>query len=94
MSPIAHLIGSWLVAAATMDNPRDRRLVTLAGILPDADGLGMVADVTKHLVTGQELNFLYYQKFHHFWLHGWPGALLIAGILASFTNQRWRVALW
>lgn len=39
MSPIAHFMGSWLVAAATLDKPRDRRLVTLAGILPDADGL-------------------------------------------------------
>ena len=93
MSPIAHFIGSWLVAAATVDNSRDRRLVTLAGILPDADGLGMGVDMIKHLTTGQELNFLYYQNFHHLWLHGWPGALLFAGVLTAFANQRWRVAL-
>jgi len=93
MSPIAHFIGSWLVATVAVNNPRDRRLVTLAGILPDADGLGMLVDMAKSITTGQEMNFLYYQKFHHLWLHGWPGALLVAGTLASFANQRWRVAL-
>lgn len=93
MSPIAHFIGSWLVAAAATNNPRDRRLITLAGVLPDLDGLGMVVDVAKAVSTGQETNFHYYQKFHHLWLHGWPGALLVALILACFARQRWRVAL-
>ena len=70
MSPISHFSGSWLVAAATTNNVRDRRLVTLAGVLPDLDGLGMVVDVVKSLSPGQEMNFYYYQKFHHIWLHG------------------------
>lgn len=94
MSPIAHFVGSWLIAAATTDNPRDRRLVTLAGILPDLDGLGIVVDVAKSLVNGQEATFSYYQKFHHLWLHGWPGALVVAAFLAGFAQQRWRVAAW
>ena len=94
MSPITHFIGSWLVASVTVNNPRDRRLVTLAGIIPDADGLGMVADVVKSLVSGQELAFPYYQRFHHLWLHGWPGALLAAVLLASLGRQRLRVGFW
>jgi len=93
MSPITHFIGSWLVAAAIVNNPRDRRLVTLAGVLPDLDGLGMVVDVVKSLASGHELNFHYYQKFHHLWLHGWPGALLVAVVLAAFARQHWRVAV-
>lgn len=94
MSPITHFMGSWLVASATMDNPRDRRLVTLAGIIPDADGLGIIVDVLKSLVTGQEPAFTYYQRFHHLWLHGWPGALLVAVLLASLGRQRLRVGFW
>jgi len=94
MSPIAHFVGSWLVAAAAVENRRDRRLVTLAGILPDLDGLGMVADVAKSLVTGQENTFAYYHKFHHLWLHGWPAALIVAAVLAGLAQQHWRVALW
>ena len=94
MSPITHFIGSWLVASATVNNPRDRRLVTLAGIIPDVDGLGIAADVVHSLVSGQELTFPYYQRFHHLWLHGWPGALLTTVLLASFGRQRLRVGLW
>jgi hypothetical protein len=94
MSPLTHFMGSWLIASATMNNARDRRLVTLAGIIPDVDGVGMVVDVVKSLVTGQELAFVYYQRFHHVWLHGWPGALLVAVLLASFGRQRLRVGLW
>ena len=45
MSPLTHLVGSWLIAVATTDNPRDRKLVTWAGVLPDADGLGVIPDV-------------------------------------------------
>lgn len=91
MSPIAHFVGSWLVATAVVDNPRDRRLVTLAGILPDADGLGIVVDVARSLTTGQEATFHYYHQFHHLWLHGWPAALLVAVVLAAWARQRWRV---
>jgi hypothetical protein len=92
VSPIAHFIGSWLVAAATTNNVRDRRLITLAGVLPDLDGLGLLADVASAAVAGKETNFEYYHKFHHLLLHGWPGALLIAGALMLFAKQRWRVA--
>ena len=35
MAPITHFLASWIIAAKTTDNPRDCRLVTLAGILPD-----------------------------------------------------------
>jgi hypothetical protein len=93
MSPLTHLVGSWLVAAVATDNPRDRRLVTLAGVIPDADGLGLAGDAAKALVSGQEITFAYYQHYHHLLLHGWPAALVIAGILAACGRRRVRVAL-
>ena len=92
MSPAAHFIGSWLVGVAMADNPRDRRLITLAGMLPDVDGLGMVADVARAAISGQELNFEYYHRFHHLWCHGWPAALVFTGVLVGFARKRWRVA--
>lgn len=87
-------MGSWLVAAVAVKNPRDRRLVTLAGILPDADGLGIVADIFQALASGRETSFQNYARFHHLWCHGWPAALVFAVVLAGFARQRWRVALW
>jgi inner membrane protein len=94
MSPLTHFVGSWLVAAATTANPRDRRLVTLAGVLPDLDGLGAVVDVVRAWTSGRELNFDYYQHYHHLLLHGWPGALLVSVALMGFARERWRVLFW
>lgn len=92
MSPITHLFASWLVAAKTTDNLRDRRLVALSGLAPDLDGLGIAADFTRHALQGGE-DFFYYQKFHHTLLHGVFGAALIALVLACFAERRGRVLL-
>ena len=92
MSPVTHLFASWLIAAKTTDNPRDRRLVTLSGILPDLDGAGIVADFAKQIFQGGD-DFHYYQLYHHFLLHGIFGAAIISTVLACFAHNRWRVAV-
>ena len=91
MSPLTHLVGSWLVAMATTNNPRDRKLVTWAGVLPDADGLGVVPDVVGSWISGKECTFQYYQQYHHVLLHGWPGAVAVSLLLTLFARQHWRV---
>ncbi len=91
MSPITHFIGSWLIASTVSNNPRDRRLITLAGVIPDADGMGIVIDFAKNLTSHHEPTFPYYQQYHHVLFHGWPGALFVALIFASLARQRWRV---
>jgi len=91
MSPLTHLVGSWLIASATTNNPRDRKLVTIAGVLPDADGLGVVADVVGSFVSGKECTFYYYQTYHHLLLHGWPAAVTVSVLLTFFGKQKWRV---
>lgn len=93
MSPVVHLIGSWLVASATTNNPRDRKLVTLAGVLPDADGLGIIPDVVGSLISGKECTFHYYQTYHHLLLHGWPAAIVVSILFALYAEQRQRVLL-
>ena len=59
MSPETHLLASWIIAAKTTDNARDCRLVTLAGILPDADGLGLIADIVSNLFGGRQTHFYF-----------------------------------
>jgi hypothetical protein len=90
MSPVAHLVGSWLVAVAATDNARDRKLVTLAGVIPDADGLGILVDWTRAALSGEPATYNWYQQHHHLLLHGWPGALAVAVALTCFANKRWR----
>ncbi len=69
MSPLTHLLASWIIAAKTTDNPRDCRLVTLAGILPDADGLGLVVDMANNQLRHTDTYF-YYPEYHHWLMHG------------------------
>lgn len=92
MSPITHLLASWIIAAKTTDNPRDCRLVTLAGLAPDLDGLGLAADVICNGLnhTG---SFHYYQTYHHYLLHGIAGAAFLAVLLAAMARCRWKVLL-
>ncbi len=91
MSPVTHLLASWLIAAKTTDNPRDCRLVTLAGVLPDADGAGLAVDLTSKYFLGHETTL--FTDYHHWLLHGLFGSLLITAILTCFSRSRWRVAL-
>jgi len=91
MNPETHLLASWVIAAKTTNNQRDCRLVTLAGILPDADGVGIVPDLLG-LLFGCKQTF-YYAEYHHYVLHGIFGAILITCLLTCFARQKLRVAL-
>jgi hypothetical protein len=89
MSPLTHLLASWVVATKTTDNLRDRRLVTWAGVAPDLDGLGIVLDAAKGgFTTGK---FYYYPQYHHWLTHGLPAALACAILFALFARRHWRV---
>ena len=91
MNPETHLLASWVIGAKTTDNARDCRLVALAGILPDLDGLGLVLDAFNGAIHGRRT--LYYQNYHHYLLHGLFGGLLIALVLTCFARRKLRVAL-
>lgn len=75
MNPIVHAELSWLGAWKLVDR-RDRILVTVAGVLPDLDGLTLLA--------GEEA----YGKWHHVLTHGIVSALAISTVLAVFAKKR------
>jgi inner membrane protein len=91
MSPLTHLVASWIVAAKTTDNLRDRRLVTLAGVAPDLDGLGLLIDYAKGAFTSG--HYHYYPKYHHWLAHGLPAAEVCSALMATLALRRSRV-LW
>ncbi len=78
MNPIVHAELSWLGAQKLLDR-RDRVLITLAGVLPDLDGLT--------LLGGEEL----YGKWHHVLTHGVFSALVICATLALMAKRKWAV---
>jgi inner membrane protein len=89
MSPETHLFASWLAGTRTTRTERDLRLAALAGILPDADGLGLLVD-WANAGFGRRPTY-YYAEYHHVIFHGLPGAIIIALALSVFATDRWRV---
>jgi len=87
---VTHLLVGWTVAEHTTKSPRDRMLITWASVLPDLDGLGLIADMVAGWTGG---TIQWYDRFHHILLHGLPGALLATAILACFAEQRTRAAV-
>ena len=92
MSPVTHLLASWVLAAKAVKDPRDVRLVTLAGIAPDLDGAGLLVDMARNAFTGGE-HFPLYQHYHHYLLHGIAGGAIMAILLTAFAKRRWKVLL-
>jgi hypothetical protein len=90
MSPVTHLLASWLIATKTTNNPRDCRLVTLAGLAPDLDGLGLLGDMIRNGLTNSD-SYNLYQTWHHYLLHEAAGGLLIAVSAFAFAHHRWKV---
>lgn len=78
------------MAVAATNNPRDRKLVTWAGVAPDVDGLGLIPDLIGSWISGKECTFHYYHAYHHLLMHGWPGAVLVSILFAFFARQKWR----
>jgi len=89
MSPITHLLVSWVVANAAPLNRKERALVTLAGVIPDIDGLGIVAEV---LTRDAERPLDWWSQYHHILCHN-IGFGLVVGLGAwLLASRRWVTA--
>jgi hypothetical protein len=82
MTPGAHLLVGWLCTVPALRHARDRRIVALAGIAPDLDGLGMVAD--KLTSGGTSL----FEVLHHTFGHNIFAALVIGGVASSLAKSQ------
>ena len=90
MSPITHFLTGWVVANSTQLNRRDRILVTLAGIVPDLDGLGIVAEIA----TENTSNFLpWWSQYHHVLCHNIGFGLMVTVTVFLASVRRWTSAL-
>ena len=90
MSPITHFLAGWLVANAGRLERRDRTLVTLAGIAPDADALGVVPEI----LTRQSTRPLpWFSEYHHVLAHNLAFGLLIALAVFALARRRCEAAL-
>ncbi len=86
MSPVTHFLTGWVIANSVSLERRDRALVTLAAVIPDVDGLGIVADV----VTRQSQHPLDWFGSYHHALHTFLFAFVVTVVSYLLATQRRR----
>ncbi len=79
MSPLIHAEVGWLIAQP-LPRRRDRVVVTVASVIPDVDGLG--------LVVSEQL----YADWHHRLAHGVIAAVVVTLAAAAVCSPRSRLA--
>jgi len=85
MSPVTHLFIGWLTANTVQVNRRERIMITIAGIIPDADGLVIVGD----FLSGRGKDQLeLWTTYHHVLGHNIGFAFLV--VLAVYLLARTR----
>jgi hypothetical protein len=85
MSPVTHLLLGWTVANTAKLEKRDRLLVTIAGVIPDLDGLGVIPEA---LTRGTSHEILWWTNYHHVLGHNLWFGLLCAGLAMLLARQR------
>src|ERR1700731_3231130 len=89
MSPVTHFLTGWVLANAADLNRRDRALVTLPAVVPDVDGLGIVAEIlTRH----SQHPLLWFSQYHHA-LHTLFFALFVSVCAFFLSNRGWVSAI-
>jgi inner membrane protein len=91
MSPITHFFMGWVVANSSPSlTKRERAMVTWASVVPDVDGLGIVAEQqTQH--SAHPLNW--WSDYHHVLGHNIGFALAVTIVAAVFARHKLTTAL-
>src|SRR3990172_2420889 len=88
MSPITHLLTGWLVANSSRRFGRKERImVTAAGLIPDVDGFGVIAEA---LTRNGDKPLLWWSNYHHVLGHNLLFGLFVT-LVAFLLTARNRV---
>jgi inner membrane protein len=89
MSPVTHFFTGWVLANCAPLARRDRALVTLASMIPDVDGLGLVPQL---LTANSAHPLMWFSRYHHS-LHTLVFALAISLLAFAMARRKWLTAL-
>ena len=90
MSPVTHFLIGWVAGAAAGLERRERVLVAIAGVAPDADGLGIVPEL---LTRNSSHPLPWFSEYHHVLFHNLTFALALTLLFALLARrQRWKAA--
>lgn len=85
MNPAIHFLAGWLIANADHLERRDRTLVTLAAVIPDADGLGILTGIASQ---DQGAGLDLYGQYHHVLAHNVFFGLLLAAAVYILSKKK------
>lgn len=89
MSPVTHFLSGWVLANCARLDRKERALVTLACVVPDVDGLGIIPEL---LTRNSAHPLLWFTLYHHS-LHTLAFALIVAALSFAFASQKWKTAI-
>jgi hypothetical protein len=89
MSPITHLLVGWVTANAGNLTQRERAAVTIAGVIPDVDGLGIVAEIATR---NSSHPLLWWSEYHHVLGHNIGFCLVVTIVGFAVATKRWLTA--
>jgi hypothetical protein len=90
MNPASHFLISWAVANTAEISRRDRILVTLAGVVPDFDGVGIIAEL---LTENTSTPLIWYSRYHHVLGHNLLLSLILVMAVFLLSVRRWISAI-
>jgi inner membrane protein len=90
VNPVEHFLIGWTVAASAPIERRDRAIVVIAGVIPDIDGLGMLAEIPTR---GTRYELLWWTDYHHVLTHNIGFAVLCTVAAFALARSRWLTAL-
>jgi hypothetical protein len=89
MSPVTHLLISWLIAEIPPGLTRkDKAAITVSGVIPDIDGIGAIAE---YITRDNADPLRWFTRYHHL-LHNVSFGLAVVAIAALFARRRIVVA--
>ena len=88
MSPVTHFLAGWMVANTGGLNRRERAAVSVAGVIPDIDGLGAIPEV----LTRNSSHPLTWFSDYHRTFHNLTFAVVVASISFALATRRWKTA--
>lgn len=89
MSPVTHFLTGWVFANCARLDRKDRAIVTLACVVPDVDGLGIIPEL---LTRNSSHPLLWFTLYHHS-LHNLAFAVVVAALAFAIATRKWITAL-
>lgn len=90
MNPVTHLLAGWTIGGLSRCDRRGRAAIALAGVLPDLDGLGIVAE---KLTAGSARPLTWWSDYHHVLTHNLFAGLAVAAGCWIATGRNRAVAV-